>query len=193
MRSEMVRYIVGFLLAVGLIVVVIVLIVRALISGPSTSPLQPAQHDLRSYENTATTVQLTIDSPVTAPERHHDIIINVGNDLTVLTVTQGYQGQAIRSRTYPMDESAYGVFLRALNANGFTQGNNDPTKKDERGHCALGDRFLYQIIDPSGQEIQHYWYTSCGSGTFNGAPATIRRLFQAQVPDYFQQTNGIAL
>ncbi len=193
MRSDLLRYTLGFLVAVGLIVVVIVVLVRSLVSAPNqtTTPVTPV--GLTSYANTATTVQLTIDSPVVAPEKHHDIIINVGNGQSIFTLTQGYQGQVVRTQSYPMDNEAYAVFLRALKANGFDHGNADPSLKDERGQCALGDRYIYQIIDPSGNSIQRFWYTSCGNGTFNGSPSAIRRLFSTQIPDYFKLIQGIQL
>jgi len=194
MRSDTTKYIVGFLASVGVIVVVIVLLVHALVSGPATPATQPlAQTDLSSHADTATTVRLTIDSPVTASAEHHDISITVGRDETILAVTNGYNGNVIRSKTYDMSVNAYRIFLRAITLNGFTEGNADPTMKDERGHCALGDRYIYEVIDPDGQTTQRYWQSSCGSGTFNGDGPTIRQLFRDQVPDYFAQTNDISL
>lgn len=193
MRSETTKYVLGFIAAIGLIVVVIVLLVRSLFSAPSQNPAVVPQMAFTNYADTATTVQLTVDSPITAPTQHHDIIINVGNVNTVLTITQGYDGEVVRSHTYPMSVDSYRVFLAAIFINGFTQGGADPSAKDERGHCALGDRFIYEVIDPSGQTTQRYWSTSCGSGTFNGESTIIRTLFRTQVPDYFQETNDIQL
>jgi len=192
MRNETTKYIVGFLAAVGLIVVVIVLLVRALVSGPGT-PVAPSivPADLASQADTATTVKLTLDSPITAPPLHHDITITVGRDETVLTISDGYNGNVVQSKTYGMSATAYRIFLRAIDLNGFTEGNSDPTMKDERGHCALGDRFIYEVIDPDGQTTQRYWQSTCGTGTFNGDGPTIRQLFRDQVPDYFQLTNNI--
>lgn len=183
------RYVVGFLLAVGLIVLVIVLIVRALVSGPST----PRAADLTSYAGTATSVQYTVDSPVTAADNHNNVIINVGNYQTTITVTQGYEGKVLRTQTYPMSTSAYATFLRSLKFYSFTSGNNDPNAKDERGQCPLGSRYIYQVIDPSGNDVQRYWHTTCGSGTFGGNVAGVRQLFLKQVPDYSKQVAGINL
>lgn len=185
----MTRYIVGFLLVLGLIIVVIVLIIKALTGGPKG----PLPQDITSYVGTGTTVQFTIDSPVTASESHHDIIINVGNDQASLQVTKGYQGEAVRRQTYPMNANAYAVFLRSLNYNGFTKGDNTPDLQDERGHCATGDRYIYEILDDSGNAIQHYWYTSCGTGTFKGNVSVIQQLFQSQIPNYFNLTNDVSL
>lgn len=189
MSSDVNRYVVAFLLAVGLIVVVIILIIHGLVSGPSSAPNVPK--NLTDYVGTNTTVQLTLDSPVASADKHKDVIINVGNYEATLTVTQGYDGQIVRSQSYPMNSNAYATFLRALNYNGFTQGNNDPSLKDERGRCALGSRYIYEIIDPNGDDVQRYWYTSCGNGTFNGSSSTVRQLFQNQIPDYAALTRDV--
>lgn len=187
----MIRYIVGFLLAVGLIVVVIVLIVRGLVSSPQSPSTQGP--DLNSFVNTATTVRFIIDTPVAAADTHRDIIITVGNDDANIEVTKGYDGQVVRQQSYPMNSVSYAVFLRSLSINGFAEGDNTAANRDERGHCALGDRYIYSIIDANGNEIQHYWYTSCGNGTFKGTPNTIRSLFRRQIPDYDKLTSDVQL
>ena len=187
----MTRYIVGFLVALGLIVIVIILIIKGLTSGGSKNPLQPV--DLDSYANTGTTVQFIIDSPVTAAAQHHDIIINIGNSQASLQVTQGYEGEVVRSKTYPMSVSAYDVFLRSLNLNGFTHGNDDPNLKDERGNCALSDRYIYEVVDDTGNDLQRYWSTTCGTGTFKGNIGSIQQLFQNQIPDYGDLTSDVQL
>ena len=184
----MARYFVGFLLAVGLIVVVVILIIRGL-----TAPHKggPTALDLPSYAETDTRVQLTIDTPVTDPDRHNDVILTVGNTASTLVVTKGYDGNTVRIKTYPMTTSAYDVFLRSLNYNGFTKGNNDPSIKDERGHCATGDRIIYEVIDGSGNDLQRYWHTTCNQGTFSGNVDIVQRLFIAQFPDYNSLTNDV--
>lgn len=187
----MTRYIVGFLLAVGLIIIVIVLIIKALTGGPKNQA--PSVQDITSFANTSTTVQFTIDSPVTASQNHKDIIINVGNAQADLRVTQGYEGQTIREKSYPMNANAYTVFLKALDYNGFTKGNNDASLQDERGHCATGDRYIYEAIDPDGNTLQHYWYTSCNNGTFQGNVSVIQQLFENQIPDYGSLTGDVSL
>lgn len=185
----MARYTIGFLLALGLIFVVIVLIIRGLVSGPSG----PKALDLNSYAETGGSVVLTIDSPVSAAAEHSDIVVSVNNVAATLRVTRGYDNETVRTQTYPMNASAYAVFLRALTLNGYTKGDSNPDKSDERGQCALGSRLSYDVIDPSGNTVQHYWHTTCGGGTFNGDSSAIRRLFVAQIPDYNRLTNDIRL
>jgi hypothetical protein len=183
----MVRYIIGFLLAVGLIIVLIVLIIKGLTSSPQKVL------NIDGYANTDTTVQMTIDSPVTAASNHYDIIINVGNIQASLTITQGYGQQVINTQSYPMNTTAYGVFLRSLMLNGFTDGNNSSSLADEQGHCALGDRYIYEVINGQGSDLERYWNTTCGTGTFEGNISVIHQLFEAQIPDYADLTANIPL
>ena len=187
----MTRYIVGFLLAIGLIVIVIILIIKALTGSPKNQTQQV--QNLPSLANSGSTVQLTIDSPVTAPQNHKDIIINIGNAQASLRVTQGYEGDTVRQKSYPMDANAYTVFLKALDYNGFTKGNNDASQQDERGHCATGDRYMYEVVDSDGNTLQHYWYTSCNNGTFQGNVSIIQQLFTNQIPDYSSLTGDVSL
>ena len=185
----MARYIAAFLFAVGLIVLVIVLIVRGLTSGPS--PSVPTALDLTTYADTGTKVVLILDSPVAAAATHRTVAITVGNDQANIQVQKGYDGEIERQQSYPMNSVGYAAFLHALALNGFTNGNNDPKLQDERGQCALGDRFIYKVVDPGGNDLQRYWYTSCGNGTFRGDVSAIRRLFILQIPDYSKLTSDV--
>ncbi|SRR5260221_1192282 len=187
----MTRYIAAFLLAVGLIVLVIILIVRSITSGPSSSPTQVI--NLNSYDTTDTKVQLIIDGPVSANATHRDIVITVGMDQANIQVTKGYNNEVLRQQSYATGTDAYAAFLHALKVSGFTSGNSDPALKDERGQCALRDRFIYKVIDGAGNNLQRYWYTSCGNGTFAGDATTIRRLFVLQIPDYSKLTSDVVL
>jgi hypothetical protein len=185
----MARYFIGFLLAVGLIVVVIVLIIKAL-TGTHKGP---TPLDLPSYANSDVRVQLTIDSPVTAPEAHNDIIMTVGSTQATLLITQGYDSDVVSMKNYPLTSGAYGVFLKALAYNGFTNGVADPKLADERGRCAQGDRYIYEVLDGNGSDLQRYWRTSCNTGTFKGNVSAIRSLFVRQFPDYGAQTQHVRL
>jgi hypothetical protein len=184
----MTRYFVGFLLAVGLIVVVVVLIIHALTSHKGPTPL-----DLPSYANSDVEVQLTIDSPVTSPDTHHDIIMTVGSTQSTLQVTQGYDNNIVSMKSYPMTPNAYNVFLHALELNNFTKGNTNPADANETGHCATGDRYIFEVLDGSNNDLERFWSTSCGSGTFSGDPSLIKQLFTSQFSDYGTQTQGISL
>ncbi len=186
----MTRYILGFLAAVGLIVVVIVLIVRGLASGPSASA-PSTKLDLKNYADTSTVVRLTLDTPVSAQSTHRDVVLTVGKYVATMQVTKGYNGSIVTQKSYPMSESAYATFLRALSVYGYTKGDSNPQVADERGQCALGDRYIYEVVDTAGNDLQRYWYSSCGFGTFQGNSNSIRALFIKQFPDYFSLLRGV--
>lgn len=180
------RYFGGFLIAVGIIIVVLILIFRG--GGPEQKPLF-----LPDYAPTAAVAQYTIDGSVSNPETHRQIQITVGNSSAVLTVIKGYQGEVVRSQTYPMDQAAYEAFLYALQRSGYTEGDNDQKLADERGYCPTGQRYIYEMLN-GDKQLLRYWSTSCGSTkTFKGNDAIVRRLFIKQIPDYDTLTSSVNL
>jgi hypothetical protein len=181
------RYFFGFLIAIGLIVLVFFLVLRGF-SGSSTPKNQT---QLTDYANTNTVMSLTIDGPTSADQTHESINITVGESETVINIMQGYQGSVTSSKTYGNNSTSYGQFLSALQVAGFQKGNTDPTKRDERGFCPTGNRYIYQI-EQGNSNSERFWSTSCGSGgTFKGSASIVRQLFIKQVPDYDQLTAGL--
>ena len=183
------RYLIGLLVFIFIIIFVIV---KLLTGGSSEKPALPPS--LASYASTQTTVRYTIDNPVQAGQNHRDVVIEVGNTSAIITITKGYQGEVLKTKNYPMSEDAYADFLLALDRTGnFTVGNSDKSVQDQRGYCANGDRFSYDIVKADGSLIQHYWSTSCAEKTFRGKPDVVQQLFTAQIPDYDSLTEDIAL
>ena len=186
------RYFIGFLLAVGMIVLVFILLLRGFSGGGGDKPKTP-QVMLRDYATTTTEVQYTQDGPVTADELHQGVRITVGQTESRIEVYQGYQNNVIRSKNYPNNQASYTEFLSALQLLGFNKGNKDPKKTDERGFCPDGSRYIFQIID-NGNDIQRYWATSCGGqGNYAGAIGRVRSLFRQQIPDYNDLTSDLTL
>lgn len=183
------RYFLGFLAAIGLIVLVFILVLRGL-SGPRQSNVQTL---LTDYSKTKTVMRMTIDGSVNADQNHRQVRVTVGRDENVIETISGYQGEVLDTQIYPNNEEAYFVFLRALQFQGYTKGNPDPARADERGVCPNGKRYIFEIVTGSAT-VQRYWTTSCdGGGTFNGATSSIRLLFQKQVPDYSKMTRGMGV
>ena len=185
------RYFIGFLITIGLIILLIVLLFHHGGSGKVPATKAP----LISYANTDTIVRETMDQVINAPDNHRTIQITVGRDNTTFELIQGYDGNPLTTKTYPMTESAYNVFLHALQHAGYTLGNDDNAAKDERGYCPLGTRYIFEVIDGSGADIERFWTTSCGSGvpsTFKGKTPTILQLFKLQVPDYDHLTANVS-
>jgi hypothetical protein len=182
------RFFTAFLIAIGLLVLIFVIIFKSIGSGPKQQ-----QIDLNSYANTSAVAQLTIDGPINADQTHRQVQITVGNTNTQFQILQGYQGHVLTSKTFNNNEPAFAVFLHALNIVGFTKGNPDPKFSDERGYCAIGDRYVFELAQ-GNDTIERYWATSCGGqGTYQGNPQATLDLFQKQVPNYDELTGDLFL
>jgi len=137
-------------------------------------------------------VQLTVDGPINADTKHRGYTITVGRDDVNMVTTQGYQGSVLQQKTYPNNASAYAEFLRSLQLFNFVKGNADPARGDERGYCPSGDRYVFKITS-AGQDVQRFWSTSCGGGTYGGGRSQTILLFQRQVPDFDQLSTGLSI
>lgn len=182
------RFIIGALVAIGAFILLIVIIIKLIFGGGGT-PQQ--QLDLNNYANTATEMQLTVDGPVNAAQNHRQIQITVGRDENTIEIIRGYQDDVINRKSYASSADAYNAFLHALTIVGYNQGSNAKVGS-QLGHCPLGQRYIFAVINPDGKEIQHYWATSCGgSGNYKGSVDTTLSLFQAQIPDFDDLTSNL--
>lgn len=179
------RYFLGFLIAIGLIVLVFVLILKSF--GGSSKKI--TQKPLVNYASTDTTVSMTVDGPVNADQIHQSFVITVGQNQATITIYTGYQGDIVTTKSYQNNETAFANFLRAIDLQGFTKGDTVGSK-DYRGFCPLGERFVL-AADNEGTNLQKFWSTSCGQGTFKGNFSTIRFLFNVQIPDFNKLTNNL--
>lgn len=183
------RYIVGALISVGLIIVILVLIFTG---GTSNKSNQQQPIDLTSLANTGDSVQLVTEGAISADSTHREIKITIGQSTSELDVIGGYNGNVISSHQIGNNEAAYNNFLHALALAGFSDGNLSASQ-NEQGHCPLGYRYLYQVVDASGNVKQKLWNDTCGVGTFKGQGPLIRQLFQLQLPDYDKWTVNVNL
>lgn len=180
------RYFIGFLITIGLIVLLIILLVHG---GGNKSKLPNSSKTLDSYAGTDATVRLTIDESIVAQQEHHAEQITVGRDQVTYEQITGYDGKVTKSQTYANTESSYSTFLHALDHAGFTKGNTASNLKDERGYCPLGQRYIFELID-NGDDVERFWSTNCsGPKSFLGNTSLNLQLFQKQVPDYNKLTN----
>jgi hypothetical protein len=74
---------------------------------------------------------------------------------------------------------------------GFNLGEDKDATRDERGYCAMGNRYSYDIVDAGNNRIQHLWSTSCKEKTFSGEAGVVQQMFEAQVPGFSDLTTGI--
>jgi len=187
------KYFLGFLVCIALVVGVFILVLK----GFSGTSAPKNQNPLSNYADTNTTVQLTVDGPIVADSQHQAYRISVGRDQTTLQVLQGYDYAVSQAKVYPNNQAGYDNFLRALDIAGFAKGDTKSENKNERGVCADGDRFIFEIVSgTSGSDIQRYWSTSCsGKGNFKGDTAAVKQLFGKQIPrtDFKSLINGLNL
>jgi len=183
-----IRYFIGFLLTVGLIILLIVLLFHH--GGNGKVPV--TQAPLTSYSNSDTVVRETIDGPINAPATHRQLQITVGRNNTTFEELSGYDGNVVKSQSYDMTENAYSNFLYAIERAGYTQGNTDRALKNERGYCPEGRRYIFEVIQ-DGKDLERYWVTNCNGTpkTFNGKASLVIDLFRAQVPDYTSLTSDL--
>jgi hypothetical protein len=171
------RYFLGFLAAIGLIIVVFILILRGFTSRTPESTI-----NLLDYANTTAVMRLTVDGPIDAETVHDRYRIVVGRDEASIERTRGYEGAQSEFHSFESNRTAYANFLRALQLQGFTKGDPSPERADERGNCPDGSRYIFEIIDGKQKRVQRFWSTSCGKGTFGGSSAQVRQLFLRQIP-----------
>lgn len=188
----MARQIVGFLILLGIAILLVILVVRLIFGGGSgTQTATPERLDLASYASTSKHVRLTIEGPVVADQLHRQARIDISRDRNEIAIIQGYQGTVIDRQTFANNQSAYGVFLRAVDLQGFTQGVDDEALRDSRGRCPTGSIYTFDILDGDKRE-QSYWASSCGeNGTSRAKVSSVLNLFQAQIPEYNQITAGV--
>lgn len=185
------KYFFGFLVSLGLIILVFILVLRGFSGGPGETDKDP----LADYSTSDTLVRLTVDGRIISDQEHRAYQITIGRSEVRLEALRGYEYETIMTKTYENNQESYYSFLRALDIAGFDKGNDDDANDDERGVCADGQRFVYEIIDGTSQE-QRYWSTSCGGGgTFKGNAAAVRLLFEKQIPakDYSKTIGRVQL
>lgn len=183
------RYFIGFLVALGLIILIIVL----LINGGGKSKAPSTSRKLTSYATTDAQVSMTIDGPVNAVSLHQQVRITVDRDDVTYQQITGYDGEVVNTRIFANTQSAYNVFLNALARAGFTSGNNNPDLRNELGRCPLGSRYIFEL-NQDDKNLQRYWSTSCGGiKTYLGSTSLTLTLFKAQVPGYQSLTSGLVL
>lgn len=140
--------------------------------------------DLTEYIRPNTSAKVTIEGPIVADENFESYEIEIGQDFRRMTVYRGYGRSVVAQKTYDNNDQAYDQFMRALAKLGFTN-STATTLKDERGSCATGSRFIYELKD-FDESVQRLWGVSCSSnnGSFAGSGTSVRSLFRSQIPDF---------
>lgn len=196
------RYFVGFLVTIGLLITLVVLLFtggHGNKSGNTVSPLISAKpqttEQLAAYADTSAVARLIIDGQINSNQTHQAIRITVGKDDVTYEQIQGYEGTVVNRQDFANNQSAYSNFLYSLGHAGFNRGDTNPKLANEKGYCALGQRYVFEFLD-GDHVIQRYWATSCGGGapkTYKGSLALTLDLFKLQLPDYGGLTRDVQL
>jgi hypothetical protein len=185
------KYFFGFLVSIGLIILVVILVIKGFSGGGSKEQPMP----LSDYAGTSSVMQLTVSGPIVGDQQFQSYRVSVGREQATIETRLGYEGTVVDQRIYANNQESYTNFLRALDAAGFTKGDKQSVNKDERGMCAIGDRYVMQIKSGSS-DIQRFWSATCrGQGNFKGNAEVVRKLFNSQIPqaDFSKLTNSLKL
>lgn len=175
------RYFIGFLVTVGLLILLIIILVGG---GGKKAEVPKTNKSFYDYSNTNAEVKLTASGPINYDGDHQQVQIIVSQNTVVYNQIRGYDGQVTKGQSFPNNEAAFSNFLHALYRVGFTTVDTNPDLKDERGYCPQGNRYVFELVQ-EGHSIERAWVTSCGgTKTYLGQPSTTLQLFQAQVPNY---------
>jgi hypothetical protein len=185
------RYFIGFVVVVGLLVFLVVLIFGG--GGGDSKKVPASTRTLSSYAQSDSQVSMTIDGVENSASEHRQIIISADSNHVQYQVKAGYDGNVIESKNFPNSTASYTAFLLALEHANFTKGDVKHQTADPRGYCPLGQRYIFELKD-QGTTIERFWATSCGKPkTFLGDLGTNTALFQDQVPHYHDLADNVAL
>jgi len=179
------RYFFGFLVTIGLVILVIILLVSG---GGSKQPATKV--DLRQYANSDARAQLIVDGPIVSDQEHQQVEIDVDRNQVAYTLYTGYQRTIKTTKSYTNNNNAFNNFLYGLYQANYANGNTDKSLRDNRGYCVEGERYNFSF-DDSTKNVLYLWHTSCGQGTYKGNFAATLYLFKNQVPDLDTLTNEV--
>jgi hypothetical protein len=181
-----------YLAGMGLVILLLFVIIFMIIRGGGNDKVPETKRELTSYvEDTTFTVSETIIGPITAAEKHNEIQISVTNQSANIEISKGYDGNVIRSNTYPLTTNGFGEFLSALEKAGYSRGDTADSLKDDKGFCPTGLRYIFEARDGS-DTIQRFWATSCrGTKSYKGDLPLTLQLFEKQIPDYNNVTQDV--
>lgn len=185
------RFFVTFLIGIGLVILVVIVLVRAIFGG-SSETTKTEEINLNSYANTNVVMRLSIWGQVEADQKHQQARIDVSKYSSDAYLYNGYENTLVKNETFPSNPKAYSDFLNALQLAGYTQGNPDKALSSWQGYCPSGNRYVYEIID-GAKTVQQFWATSCGKSqpsTFLGSFASVNALYRAQIPNYSDFFSG---
>lgn len=198
MQSYQVRRVILIIIAVVALVLLVSFaasLFRRITSNNSVSTaITQPDIVLTDYEGQNSSVVLTYDGPVIAREEHRAIRITITPEKRTLEVLGGYNGSALVIKDYPNTASAYSVFLRAIDYEGFTLDQTGRYGEDERGICPQRPRTIVELFNNSSR-LMRLWSSACDRkfGTLKGDSQDLFNLFKKQIPDYRELTKDVRM
>jgi hypothetical protein len=182
------KYIMGALGVIFLVILVVVLITRGGGRGPTERPLVVSEQAREGVS-----AVMTQQGRLVGEDQRRAIRIVVSQDERRIEILTGYDEAIERAHSYPNTPAAFVSFLAALQQADFID-KKVSTVKDVRGACPFGRTFIYEVNEFS-QSLFESWGTTCSRavGTAAGDQKDIRRLFQNQIDDYSLQIRGVSL
>ncbi|MCA9327549.1 hypothetical protein KDA14_03405 [Candidatus Saccharibacteria bacterium] len=175
---RVIRTIIFLLVVVGLIWLIVLLFSKVFTSGNQTSSVQTT--NLSTYARLGTSATYTVQGPIVVDQDHRSIRISVTSSESTIELISGYNNTVINEQAFENTQAGYSAFLKGLDTLGFSDGNSQ-MNSDEQGQCPLRSRYTYQLTD-NGKQIFKFWSTDCGTGSFKGSRASVKTLFERQVP-----------
>jgi hypothetical protein len=176
-------------------VIVLLFVIAMLVFNRGDDPAQPTplrSSQLVEFADKNSTVSVTSIGKVVGNEQHYSIRIVVTPVERRLEILNTYDDNVVRSQTFPNTSSAYETFLSALGGQGFLN-SKETSIRDQRSACPTGTRYVYDLRE-NGESRVNLWSTSCNAnGTFAGRAATVRELFERQIPDYDRLVTDVRL
>jgi len=179
------RYVLGVIGVVVLAFFAIILVTNSSSSnGGNKAAKVPTTLNLLDHDNATSAVSYTVQGPLKGEDQYQSLRITVTQNRRTIDLLSGYEGNVIKTESLPNTPAAYTNFLHALiNANFVLYHKN--VSSDERGVCALGNRYIYDTTEGSN-DLRRLWSTSCSTsqGSFAGTPDLVGQLFENQITDY---------
>ncbi len=150
---------------------------------------------LSDYSSTDAEVSITTEGPVVAHEVHNAVRIVVARNERRIEIINGYNNLIIRSKVYDNNQTAYDVFLHAIEYAGYMT-EVKPQIADDTGVCATGNKYIYELSNTGNKDTdKRLWAVTCGVGIGNagGNGPAFRDLFQKQIPDYGTVMSGVVI
>lgn len=128
---------------------------------------------------------------VVGSDRRREVRITVTPTERKAEIITGYDNKVEKTVTFANDKAAFTTFLISLENIRFGQ-ERTVAQVDERGVCALGQTYVYEIHQGNDQKSR-LWSDSCSSsnGTYGGKTTVARQLFQSQITGYQKFIAGV--